>query len=166
MKYHHVLRMHLFVLFGVSIICGCATVGTKNIQRPQVPPDFPFAVVWLQPEKKTENLDALTQRELLGLVMVKKWNEGDTEFVGFSIHDGKFYLHYPNVVYVKWETTQLRDGSTRKYASVVFGPGGDRRITDQVKAGRLPPGVQVLDMDASGIDPYQYLSNATIQPKQ
>ena len=165
-KYRQVLRMHLFAILGFSIICGCSGVGAKKIERPQVPSDFPFAVVWLQPNETTMSLNALTQRELLGLVMVKKWNEGDHEFVGVSIHDGKFYLHYPNVVYVKWEATERPDGSITKHAAVVFGPGGDSLITDQVKAGRLPPGVQVLDMDASGIDPYKYLSNATIQPKQ
>ena len=165
-KYRQVLRMRLFAILGFTIICGCSGVGAKKIQRPQVPSDFPFAVVWLQPEKKTESLHALTQRELLGLVMVKKWNEGDTEFVGFSIYDGKFYLHYPNVVYIKWEATQHPDGRITKHAAVVFGPGGDSTLTDQVQAGILPPGVQVLDMDASGIDPYEYLSNATIQPKQ
>ena len=164
-KYRPVLGMNLFAILGFSIICGCSGVGAKKIERPQVPFDFPFAVVWLQPNETTTSLNALTQRELLGLVMVKKWNEGDHDFVGFSIHDGKFYLHYPNVVYVKWEATQLPDGSITQYAAVVFGPGGGSTITDQVKAGRLPPGVQVLDMDASGIDPYKYLSNATIQPK-
>ncbi len=165
-KYRRVLRMHLFAILGFAIICGCSGMATKQIQRPEVPSDFPFAVVWLQPEKKTESLHDLTQRELLGLVMVKKWNEGDTEFVGFSIYDGKFYLHYPNVVYVKWEATQRPDGSIARHAAVVFGPGGDSSITDEVQAGILPPGVQVLDMDASGIDPYEYLSNATIQPKE
>ena len=165
-KYRHVLAMNFFAILGFSIICGCSGVGAKKIERPQVPSNFPFAVVWLQPNETITSLNALTQRELLGLVMVKKWNEGDHDFVGFSIHDGRFYLHYPNVVYVKWEATQLPDGSISKYAAVVFGPGGDSAITDQVKAGKLPPGVQVLDMDASGIDPYTYLSNATIQRKQ
>ena len=156
-KYRQVLLMNLFAIFGFSIICGCSGLGTKKIERPEVPPDIPFAIVWLRPEKKTVSIDELTARELLGLVLVKKWNEGDRDFAGVSMNDGKVYLHYPNVVYVKWEDTQLPDGTITKYASLIYGPGGDSTISDQVSEGILPPGVQVLDMDASGIDPYVYL---------
>ena len=154
-KYRQVLLMNLLAIFGLSIICGCSALGPKKIERPQVPPDLPFAIVWLRPEKKTVSIDELTERELLGLVLVKKWNEGDRDFVGVSMNDGKVYLHYPNVVYVKWEDTQLPDGTLTKYASKIS--GGDSTITDQVREGTLPPGVQVLDMDSSGIDPYEYL---------
>ena len=160
-KYRQVLQMHLLAIFGLSIICGCSGLGSKKIERPQVPSDFPFPVVWLQPKEKAVSIDELTQRELWGLVMVKKWNEGDRGFVGsdMDMDTGKVYLHYPNVVYVKWEDTQLPDGTLTKYASEISGPGGDSSIVDQISEGILPPGVLVLDMDASGIDPYEYLSD-------
>ena len=154
-KYRQVLLMNLLAIFGFSIICGCSVLGPKKIERPQVPPDLPFPIVWLRHEKKAVSIDELTERELWGLVMVKKWNEGDRDFVGVSMNDGKVYLHYPNVVYVKWEDTQLPDGTITKYASEIS--GGDSTITDQVSEGILPPGVLVLDMDASGIDPFEYL---------
>ena len=156
-KYRQVLRMHLLAIFGLSIICGCSGLGSKKIERPQVPPDLPFPVAWLQPEEKAVRIDELTQRELWGLVIVKKWNEGDRDFVGtgMDMDTGKVYLYYPNVVYVKWEDTQLPDGTITKYASEIS--GGDSTITDQVREGILPPGVLVLDMEASGIDPYVYL---------
>ena len=51
-KYRQVLRMNLLVIFGLSIICGCSGLGSKKIERPQVPSDLPFPVAWLQPEKK------------------------------------------------------------------------------------------------------------------
>ena len=156
-KYRQMLLRHLLAIFGFSIICGCSAFGPKKIERPEVPPDLPFPIAWLQPEKKSVPIDELTERELWGLVMVKKWNEGDRDFVGVSMNNGKVYLHYPNVVYVKWEDTQLPDGTLTKYASVVYGPGGGSTISDQVREGILPPGVFVLDMDTSGIDPYVYL---------
>ena len=53
--------------------------------------------------------------------------------------------HLSNVVYVKWEDTQLPDGTLTKYASEIS--GGDSTIRDQVSEGILPPGVQVLDME-------------------
>ena len=159
MKYRHVLPIHLLGIFGVSIICGCSALGPKKIERPQVPSDFPFPVVWLQPKKKSVNINELTQRELWGLVMVKKWKEGDRDFVGTSMDmdSGKVYLYYPNVVYVKWEDTQLPDGTITKHAYKIS--GNDSTITDQIREGILPPGVLVLDMESSGIDPYEYLSD-------
>ena len=157
-KYRQVLPIHLLAILGLSIICGCSAFGPKKIERPQVPPDFPFPVVWLQPKEKTVSINELTERELWGLVMVKKWNEGDHDFVGSAMDTdtGKVYLYYPNVVYIKWEDTELPDGTITKYASKMS--GGDSTITDQVREGILPPGVLVLDMDTSGIDPYAYLS--------
>ena len=157
MKYRQVLLMPLLAIFGASIICGCSGLGPKKIERPQVPPDLPFPVAWLQPEEKAVRIDELTQRELWGLVIVKKWNEGDRDFIGTSMDmdTGKVYLYYPNVVYVKWADTELPDGTITKHASKVS--GGDSTITDQISEGILPPGVLVLDMDASGIDPYVYL---------
>ena len=156
-KYRQVLPIHLLAIFGLSIICGCSGLGSKKIERPQVPPDIPFPIAWLRPEKKAVSIDELTQRELWGLVLVKKWNEGDRDFVGtdMDMDTGKVYLYYPNVVYVKWEDTELPDGTITKHASKIS--GGDSTITDQVSEGILPPGVLVLDMDASGIDPYVYL---------
>lgn len=158
-KDRQVLLTHLLAIFGLSIICGCSVLGPKNIERPQVPPDFPFPVVWLRPNEKTVSIKKLTQRELWGLVMVKKWNEGDRDFVGTTVDmdTGKVYLYYPNVVYVKWEDTQLPDGTLTKYVSEIS--GADSTITDQVSNGILPPGVLILDMDSSGIDPYEYLSD-------
>ena len=156
-KYRQVLRIHLSVIFGLSIIYGCSGLGPKKIERPEVPPDIPFPIAWLRPEEKAVRIDELTERELWGLVMVKKWNEGDRDFIGVSMYDGKVYLHYPNVVYVKWEDTELPDGTLTKYASLIYGPGGGSTISDQISEGILPPGIQVLDMDASGIDPYAYL---------
>ena len=159
MKYRQALLMNLLAIFGFSIICGCSGLRAKKIERPQVPPDFPFPVVWLQPKKQTVRINKLTQRELWGLVMVKKWKEGN-RFVGTSMdmNTGKVYLNYPNVVYVKWEDTQLPDGTITKYVSEIS--GADSTIRDQVSEGILPPGVLVLDMkdmDAAGIDPYEYL---------
>jgi len=158
-KYRQVLLTHLLAVFGLSIICGCSVLGPKKIERPQVPPDFPFPVVWLHLKEKTVSIKKLTQRELWGLVMVKKWNEGDRDFVGTTVDmdTGKVYLYYPNVVYVKWEDTQLPDGTLTKYVSEIS--GADSTITDQVSNGILPPGVLILDMDSSGIDPYEYLSD-------
>lgn len=159
MKYRQVLLMNLLAIFGLSIISGCSVSGPKNFEYPEIPPDFPFTVMWLRPKEEAARIPPheFKQLELLQLVMVRKWNEGNHDFVGAGMNDGKIYLHYPNVVYVKWEDSRKPDGTIIKYASEISGPGGDSTIVDQVREGILPPGVQVLDMDSSGIDPYEYL---------
>lgn len=162
MQYRQALLTNLLAIFGLSIICGCLVSQPKDFEYPEIPPNYPFTVSWLQPQEETEKItpDEASQLQLLGLVMIKKWKEGDHDFVGADMNNGKVYLHYPDVVYVKWENSHKADGTIVKYASEISGPGGDSTITDQVRKGILPPGVQVLDMDSSGIDPHEYLSNS------
>ena len=161
MKYHQMFLMVILAIFGLSVICGCATLAPKKIEYPEVPEDYPFSVVWLRPKEETAqlSLNVLNQLELLNQVMIKKWNEGDHDFVGGDIgENGKVYLHYPDVVYVEWDEGERPDGTIVKYPAKIGGPGGDSDIVEQVSNGILPPGVQVLDMDSSGIDPYEFLS--------
>ena len=160
MKYHQMFLMVILAIFGLSVICGCATLFSPKTKYPEVPGDYPFSVIWKQPKDKTAQipLNTLNQLELLNLVMIKKWNEGDRDFVGADMDkNGKVYLHYPNVVYVQWEDGEAPDDTPAKCAVRLAGPGGDSDIVDQVSNGILPPGVFVLDMESSGIDPYEFL---------
>ena len=161
MKYRQMFIMTILAIFGLSGMCGCATLFSPKTKYPEVPEDYPFSVIWKQPKDKTAQipLDTLNKLELLNLVMVKKWNEGDRDFVGADMsQNGKVYLHYPNVVYVQWEEDENPDGTISMVPTRLAGPGGDYSvIVDQVGNGILPPGVFVLDMESSGIDAYEYL---------
>ena len=163
MKYHRIFLLVILILFGLSAICGCATLSSPTTKYPEVPEDYPFSVVWKRPKNETAQipLDTLNQLELLNLVMIKKWNEGDHDFVGGDIDEnGKVLLHYPNIVYVQWEKDERPDGTIVKYPAKLAGPGGDYSvIVDQVQNGILPPGVFVLDMASSGIDSHKFLKN-------
>ena len=163
MRYHQMFLMVILAIFGLSVICGCTTLFSPKTKYPEVPEDYPFSVIWKQPKDKTAQipLNTLNQLELLNLVMIKKWNEGDRDFVGADLgQNGKVYLHYPNVVYVQWEEDERPDGTIVKFAAKLAGPGGDYSvIVDQVDNGILPPGVFVLDMESSGIDAYEFLKN-------
>ncbi|MCZ6676195.1 MAG: hypothetical protein O7E52_02985 [Candidatus Poribacteria bacterium] len=152
------------ILSGIALIYGCVSTAPKGnkmvsaFQYPEVPDDYPFSVIWRRPAEETEQipLNELNQLDLLNLVMVKKWTEGDHDCRGGNIgENGKVYLNYPNVVYVKWEEDERPDGTIVKYPAKM--QGGDSTIVEQVSNGILPPGVFVLDMDSAGIDAYQYL---------
>ena len=162
MKYRQMFLITILAIFGLSVICGCATLFSPKTKYPEVPEDYPFSVIWKQPKEETARIPfvLLNQQELLNLVMIKKWNEGDHGFVGGTIDEnGKVLLHYPNIVYVQWEESENPDGTISIYPGEMAGPGGDSHIVDQVENGMLPPGVFVLDIESSYIDAHEFLKD-------
>lgn len=116
---------------------------------PEIPEGAPIAPF---DERISKNM------ELLGRVMVKKWNEGD-RFVGGTMTGGKVYLIYPNILYVKWEVDKnFLTGKTTRYISRVRGPSTVRLTPEEKKAGKIPPGFQVIDIETGGLDPYEVLN--------
>lgn len=122
---------------------------------PEVPNDFPFTPTWLWPEASRQNVDGLKYHELRYRVLIKLWNEGDTQFTGASINPdtSKVYPSYPNTVYLRYN----EDGMGSKTVLVKSGPGVSKEDEAQIIDGNAPPGIQILDYDTSGIDPYTYL---------
>ena len=162
MKYRQMFLMTILAIFGLSVICGCATLFSPKTKYPEVPEDYPFSVIWKQPKEETAQIPLvlLNQQELLNLVMIKRWNEGDHDFVGGTIDEnGKVLLNYPNIVYVQWEESENPDGTISIYPGKMAGPGGDSDIVEQVENGMLPPGVFVLDIESSYIDAHEFLKN-------
>lgn len=122
---------------------------------PKVPSDFPFTPTWLWPEASLQNVDGLKYHELRFRVLIKLWNEGDTQFTGASINPdtSKVYPSYPNTVYLRYTA----DGMGGKTVLVKRGPGVSKEDEAQIIDGNVPPGIQILDYDTNGIDPYTYL---------
>lgn len=97
------------------------------------------------------------EMELLLRVAVKKWNEGE-RFEGASITNGRVYLHYPNTLYVKQGVPlELPDGTVYHPIRQYRGAGDVDLTQEQVLHGEIPPGVNVVEMDAAGFDPYEVL---------
>ena len=95
------------------------------------------------------------EMELLLRVSVKAWNEGK-RFLGSSTDNGKVYLHYPNTVYVEYRTVINWDGTFRKRFTSAL--SGNIHLTpQQMRDGKVPPGIRVLELDKEGINPYEYL---------
>lgn len=121
---------------------------------PEVPPNFPFSVVWkVSEEQQAEIPTALFQElELMSLVMIKLWNEGDQEFSGAFMADGKVYPTYPDVAYVKWVQSDENGEWYINDVSTVHS-----YVSDQIFDGIIPPGIEIVDQESAGIDPYAFL---------
>ena len=130
---------------------------------PEVPADYPFTPFWLRYQEDPERYDAkyetemLKTKELLSRVMVKAWTEGLRDFTGGSgsLTTGKYYLHFPNAIYVEYgEPYENEDGTfTTPISSYT---GGNVHLTpEQMQKGEVPSGVRVIEGD--GYNPYEYL---------
>ena len=118
---------------------------------PEVPEGLPIGEFL-----ETDNV----QQELIGRVLVKLWNEGDRAIGGgfYDAAQGKVYPYYPNVIYVKYEAEF--NEITGEYETVIAQAGSSYDNFDAVQAvasGDTPPGYRLIDMEDSGINPYEYL---------
>ncbi len=114
---------------------------------PKVPDDYPGdfgrqgEVNW--DYRNTPGLELITR------VLVKLWTEGERNFRGGSTHRGKVYPHYYDTVYLHIEKTENGRRIHKKSGPFV---GFDTADIDNP-----PPHIRILDLETSGIDPYQYL---------
>ena len=115
---------------------------------PEVPEDYPSKVTW--------NYWDSAQGELLVRVLVKLWTEGEQNFRGGGTHKGKVYPWYYNTIYVKFREYKNADGEiVLRAGTKMSGPRVDwSEVDDWLNP---PPHIRILDIDSSGIDPYQYL---------
>ncbi len=121
---------------------------------PEVPEDYPSTVSWKRDQ--TYLPEALRpQSELLSRVLVKLWTSGEKNFRGGSTHNGKIYPHYHDTVYVRFAEYEGPDGKMVRYAA--RGKSGPSVKYTDADLLDPPPHLRVLDLDSSGIDPYQYL---------
>ena len=121
---------------------------------PKVPEDYPSTPEW---ERRPDN--PRKTFELMSRVFVKLWTEGEKNFYGGSTLNGRIYPHYYDTVYLKRIPILDRDGNVRGYSTSkrsgrFVNYKGDTSIETLLDP---PPGLRVLDLDSSGIDPYQYL---------
>lgn len=125
---------------------------------PEVPPDFPSLLSWNDPEGQANLPDhALKNIELLERVLIKLWTNGDKGFRGGSTYNGRVYPHYDNTVYVRYTETEMPDGTIRRYPTYMkSGPQVDYNAHDFL-SGNPPDHLRILELDSTGIDPYQFL---------
>lgn len=115
---------------------------------PEVPEDLPYRHLY------TNWGDLGPQSELLNRVLIKLWASGEKNFIGGSTYKGKVYPHYNDAVYVKWGETVKNGKKVRTTAIRISGPHVPFNGKDLLNP---PPGLRVLDLESSGIYPYEYL---------
>lgn len=150
----------------LSVISGCALVGSKadrsitGFEYPEVPADYPFTPIWKRSEAERVRIpsEQLEEQELLSMVMVKLWSEGNHDFIGGVIDNDTFYPIYPDVAYVEWDEYKEPDGTIHRYVSVVLATGDSDKIMDQLNNGETPERIRIVDYQSAGIDPYKFLS--------
>lgn len=120
---------------------------------PEIPMDYPARPTWERKGYDTFSQDTQRELELLDRVLIKLWKQGARGYRGGSTDNGKVYPHYKNTAYVRYGTT----GDGRQYIARYKGDPAIRISPEQMRRGELPTGIRVLDIDAEGIDPYQFL---------
>ncbi len=115
---------------------------------PEVPEDMPGRHLYTWPTSSAEH-------ELLNRVLIQLWTSGERNFRGGSTQNGKIYPHYHDTVYVTFREYERR-GKTIRFASDITSGPHVRYTAEELL--NPPPHLRVLDLETSGIDPYQYLN--------
>lgn len=169
MKYLQRILITCIATVVCFVICGCAILGSKadrsvtGFEYPEVPEDYPRKVFWQRPAAERAQLPSVLVREqeLLSMVMVKLWSEGDHDFTGGVLEEnGTFYPLYPDVAYVAWDEYKEPDGTIHRYVGTVLttSPNDSDVIMDQLNNGETPEGIRIVDYKSAGIDSYEFLS--------
>ena len=96
--------------------------------------------------------------ELMDRVLIKLWNQGDHDVGGAFMEDGLVYPTYPNTAYVTYDYVDMLDGTFRRFIRSASGPLGTTPILPPGGGPPvLPEGVEAMDMDNAGINPYEFL---------
>ena len=116
---------------------------------PEVPEDMPYR------HHHTSWEDDSPSSELMSRVLIKLWTEGERNFIGGSTYKGNIQPHYNDAVYVHWYEYLDSSGElVRKPTGIKSGPHVHATFADVMNP---PPELRVLDIETSGINPYEYL---------
>ena len=116
---------------------------------PEVPEDYPSKDLVKWPARSPK-------AELLSRVLIKLWTEGEKNFLGGGTYRGKVYPWYHNTIYVRFSSYKNADGEIVRQANIkMSSPSVDWSAVKDWS--NPPPHIRILELDSSGIDPYQYL---------
>lgn len=125
---------------------------------PEVPPGFAETLglpIWTQDPEKYSGYSIASRRnfELMHRVLIKLWSEGDHDVMGATAENGKIYPIYRNVLYLTEKIETGPDGIIRGRRSGLSG-----QPVQLIPKKIIPEGMQIIDRETGGIDPYQFLN--------
>ncbi len=129
---------------------------------PKSPENIRFVPVWKQEHYKKLGHHQKRSLEIIDRVLIKLWEQGERGFEEGFYYCEKVYPFYDNTIYVRWHEERRPDGTEHRYVSHLNYP---RRMTftreerEQITYGNFPPGIQVLEIDASGIPALLFLNS-------
>lgn len=132
-------------------------------QYPEIPEGYQLIVSWTRLESLQEKFgdDVCKTMELMGRVLIKLYNQGDTSFTGATFQNGLVLPIYHNVAYVQLEDEfgptedpmiDVHSTSSR----IVSGSGLSEEDKEKIRKGEKPPGIEIRTF-YDGIDPYTFL---------
>ena len=132
---------------------------------PEIPEGFPEdlakAVVW----KFFPNYQKgdMPEHEMIYLVLIKLWNQGDHDFVNGSYETEyqRVYPLYHDVVYVEWAEQETPDGLVIYPASTLG--TGRWKPTARTLFDPLPTDITFIAFEDAGIDPQTFLTDEDVR---
>ena len=132
---------------------------------PEIPDDFPKPISWHWSEEKRQDFTgSLRDQELMDRVLIKLWNQGDTDWRGAKLDDqnGRVYPLYHNTIYVtRWIDVPVEGGKIMPFPAGGSSGGTDWKpdfIEFVQSGGKIPDHIQFIDRDAAGYNPYNFLN--------
>lgn len=140
--------------------------GVDENGFPLVPVGLRYEPIWTWKVINAAIFDSgekINSHVIIGKVMIKLWNQGAHDLIGVAREDGKVYPLYRNTIYVRWDEMTDDNGVKKRTCRGTMGDGKMGLITcDHIVTGQVPPEVKVLDYDANGIDPFEFLSEVEL----
>ena len=126
---------------------------------PEIPPDYREPDVWERIEELAlTDPSGAERQELMARVCIELWGQGHyAEGVVYKSKTGLIYPLYPNTAYIEWDVWEEEDGTLSRYPARVMGGSGIDGYEEDFAEGIIPPHITVIDYEAAGIDPYQFL---------
>ena len=113
---------------------------------PEVPVDYPYK----DPFALSIGGCSTKELELIERVLIKLWNQGNTNITGGFFMSGKVYPNYSETAYTR-QTGNGENGGFMYIGSPDF-PEPD---LESIQSGKIKG--QLRDLDSSGIEPYSFL---------
>lgn len=131
---------------------------------PKVPEGYSLPISWTKLKVYQEKFgdDFCKEMELMDRVLIKLYNQGNTDFTAANFVNGLVLPIYPNVAYVHletedWKQTEDPNIEVRSTSdNILAGSNVSEADKEQISKGIIPDGIEIRSF-SDGINPYNFL---------